>query len=197
MARHSQARARISCSQLAIARSSGNQGLEGQILLGKGFALMQPAMRHQQEEFMQKEASKRTELAIDADAGLACLRRALAIAEAGGQCVLLCCPCGGVWTPACVLPCTHGRRLTQQRMRMQAPATQSPVSRRTYSRDACVAALLVPRAAIADPRRWLSYSGSSRREDIFPCHRGYLFCCSRAADACVRDGCCSGCAPLC
>ncbi len=160
----------FTCSQLAIAESTGNQGLQGQILLGKGFALMQPAMQHQQDEFIQKEASKRTELAIDADAGLACLRQALAIAEAAGQFVVPCyirglyrqLVCSRAWIGV-RLSCPCESRL---RVPCQLP---DPF---TFRLLCCAAGYVC--AATAAPRRWLSSSGSSRTEDIFPYRRVYL-----------------------
>ena len=73
--------------QLELAEAANNVDLQAQILLGKGFALMQPALQKDQEEFKQQDALKRTELAINADAGLECLKKTLAIAEAAGRCV--------------------------------------------------------------------------------------------------------------
>ncbi len=64
--------------------------MQAQILLGKGFALMQPAMAQDQQQFTNQEAARRTELAMDAAAGLACMQQTLAIAEAAGRCVRAC-----------------------------------------------------------------------------------------------------------
>lgn len=46
---------------------------------------MQPALAQGQDQFVKEEASKRTELAMDAAAGLECLKQTLAITEAAGQ----------------------------------------------------------------------------------------------------------------